>query len=141
VTWTSTDASGNSATATTTVTANYVVVGDGFLQPINLDGRSLFKQGSTIPAKFQLKDYNGNYVSNAVANLWLAKISNGIPDNVEIEAISTSAATTGSLFRYDTTGNQYIYNLATKSLTAGKYQITAKLVGGQNIVDTISLKK
>jgi hypothetical protein len=139
VIWTSSDASGNVAHATTIVTAHYNVVGGGFLQPINLDGRSAFKQGSTIPAKFQLTDYNGAYVTNAVANLKYAQITGGTigPDS---DAISTSAATTGSLFRYDMTSNQYIFNLATKGLAKGSYQIKAVLNDGQSIIDTISLK-
>ena len=139
VTWTSSDASGNVAHATTIVTAHYHVVGGGFLQPINLDGRSAFKVGSTIPAKFQLTDYNGAYVTNAVANLKYAQITGGTIGS-DAEAVSTSAATTGSLFRYDMTGNQYIFNLATKGLAKGSYQIKAVLNDGQSIIDTISLK-
>ena len=139
VTWTSSDASGNVAHATTIVTAHYHVVGGGFLQPINLDGRSAFKQGSTIPAKFQLTDYNGAYVTNAVANLKYAQITGGTIGS-DAEGVSTSAATTGSLFRYDMTGNQYIFNLATKGLAKGSYQIKAVLNDGQSIIDTISLK-
>ena len=114
VTWTATDASGNSATATTTVTTLYNF--GGILQPINADGSSIFKLKSTIPVKFQLTDYNGNFVTTAVATIKVAKVSNGIAGD-ELEAISTSAATTGNLFRL--ADSQYIFNLATKSLSTG----------------------
>jgi hypothetical protein len=139
VTWTAMDASGNTAHATTVVTANYNVIGLGFLQPIDMDGSSIFKLGSTVPTKFQLTDYYGNYVSTAVANLKTAKISNSVLGD-EVEAVSTSAATTGSLFRYDATANQYIFNLGTKTLSKGAYQITAYLDSGQTIQVVISLK-
>jgi hypothetical protein len=139
VTWTATDASGNSATATTTVTATYNVIGGGFLRPIDMDGTSVFKLGSTVPTKFQLTDYYGNYVSTAIANLKTAQITdNTVGDDVE--AISTAAATTGSLFRYDTTSDQYIFNLGTKTLARGSYKITAVLDSGQTIQVVIGLK-
>ena len=137
VTWTATDASGNVAYATTIVTANYNIL--GFLQPIDMDGSSVFKLGSTVPTKFQLTDYYGNYVSTAVATLKNVKFTN-VPVGEEIEVISTSAATTGNLFRYDMTSNQYIFNLGTKTLSKGGYQITAYLDSGQTIRVIISLK-
>jgi hypothetical protein len=52
-------------------------------------------------------------VSNAVANLYVKKVDNTADVGVD-EAISTAASTTGNLFRYDTTGQQYIFNLSTK---------------------------
>jgi hypothetical protein len=36
------------------------------------------------------------------------------PDSGVDEAISTAASTTGNLFRYDSTAQQYIFNLSTK---------------------------
>ena len=84
----------------------------GYLQPINPDGSSRFKVGSTIPVKFRLS-CNGTPVSTAVAKMYVAKGDNQ-PDPGVDEAISTSAATTGNLFRYDPTAGQYIFNLSTK---------------------------
>ena len=34
--------------------------GHQILQPINIDGSSVFKQGSTVPAKFRVCDASGN---------------------------------------------------------------------------------
>ena len=36
-----------------------------FLQPINVDGSSVFKLGSTVPTKFRVCDYYGNSVGAA----------------------------------------------------------------------------
>ncbi len=58
----------------------------------------------------------------------------------EIEANSTSAATTGNLFRYDSTGDQYIFNLGTKSLSTGTWQIRIELDDGTSKYVTIGLK-
>ncbi|HEU4402315.1 MAG TPA: hypothetical protein VFT43_09435, partial [Candidatus Polarisedimenticolia bacterium] len=41
----------------------------------------------------------------------------------ELEAISTAAADSGNTFRYDAGSDQYIFNLATKPLSAGTWQI------------------
>ncbi|ALC89179.1 hypothetical protein AM500_04775 [Bacillus sp. FJAT-18017] len=132
-----TDKAGN----TESVTINYSVEYNysGVLQPINKDGSSIFKAGSTVPVKFQLKDSKGAFVSNATASISLTKYSDKVlGDNVEV--ISTSAATTGNLFRYDSSSNQYIFNLSTKGLTAGAYQITIVLDDGTTQTIKISLK-
>jgi hypothetical protein len=84
----------------------------GVLQPINTDGSSRFKLGSTIPVKFTLT-CKGTPVTNAVASLRLTQ-GDSAPDAGVDEAISTAASTTGNLFRYDATAGQYIFNLSTK---------------------------
>jgi hypothetical protein len=110
-----------------------------FLQPINADGSSIFKQGSTVPVKFQLQSAPGVFVTNAIVTISTAKISNGVTGTY-VEATSTSTATTGNLFRYDPTSNQYIFNLSTKSMTKGTYMIMASFEDGTTKTVQISLK-
>jgi len=85
----------------------------GVLQPVNPDGSSRFKLGSTIPVKFRLS-CGGVAISNATARL---RVSQGdtAPDLGTDEAVSTASSTTGNLFRYDATDQQYIFNLSTKT--------------------------
>jgi len=139
VTWTATDHSGNFATATTTVTTTYNYI--GVLQPINDDGagpKSIFKLGSTIPVKFQLMDYYGNFVTNAKVCIVVAQYSGLPPADGDYEgAISTSAATIGNLFRYDPLANQYIFNLSTKSLSKGEYKIRLNVYNGDTFSYTL----
>jgi hypothetical protein len=108
------DHAGNASAETRTYRLLYgAAIGD-FLQPINMDGSSRFKLGSTIPVKFQAL-CGTTPVSGVVAKLNV-KFGDLTPDPGAEEAISTSAATTGNLFRW--TGapdNQYIFNLSTKS--------------------------
>lgn len=111
----------------------------GILQPINQDGTSVFKVGRTIPVKFQLTDDSGNFIPDAVATIGLTKLSNGVAEG-DLEAVSTSAATTGNLFRYDQTSNQYIFNLGTKGLSGGTYRLTITLDGGQTHEVNFGLK-
>ncbi|MEM2915054.1 MAG: PxKF domain-containing protein, partial [Candidatus Bathyarchaeia archaeon] len=131
------DNAGNHAARTSTYYVHYAY--SGVLQPINPDGSSIFKLGSTVPVKFQLLDVNGNYVTTATATIYLAKISGGVV-GTEMEATSASAATTGNLFRYDSNDNQYIFNLKTKNLSAGTWQIRISLDDGTSKYVTISLK-
>ena len=84
-----------------------------YLQPINVDGTSRFKLGSTIPVKFQAL-CNGVPVGNLVAKMYV-KQGDSQPDPGVDEAISTAASTTGNLFRFTgSPDNQYIFNLSTK---------------------------
>jgi hypothetical protein len=110
----------------------------GILPPIKEDGSSVFKLGSTVPVKFQLWDDQGSFVTDAVANIFVKKISNGTSG--EEAAVSTAAATTGNLFRYDSSSNQYIFNLATKSLSVGTWKIRIELDDGMSYYVEIGLK-
>ncbi len=132
-----TDNAGNTNTKKVTYYIRYKC--SGILQPINADGSSIFKLGNTIPVKFQLWDAGGNFITNAVAKIYVAKISDGII-GTEMEANSTSNATTGNLFRYDSTSNQYIFNLGTKTLSTGTWQIRIELDDGTSKTVTIGLK-
>jgi hypothetical protein len=68
------------------------------------------------------------------------------------EAISTSNATTGNLFRYDATAGQYIFNLSTKSgytdahgqtqtFSAGTWIVTIKFADETTKTATFDIKK
>jgi hypothetical protein len=130
--------------------ANYAW--SGVLEPMNGDGSSIFKLGSTIPVKFALTGVCAG-VPDLTARIFLAKITNSVLGS-EQEASSTSAADTGNTFRYDATKDQYIYNLATKAsahggttaLSEGTWQIRiAQYDGNAELVTlgtvSISLKK
>jgi hypothetical protein len=137
VTWTATDTSGNIATATQLVTVTYAF--GGIRPPVKGDGSSVFKAGSTVPVKFRLTDYYGNYISDSIARISYAKISGDVIGD-DVEAVSTSAATTGNLFRYDASDDQYIFNLSTKGLSSGTYLLKITLNDGTTHTVQIGLK-
>jgi hypothetical protein len=111
----------------------------GILQPINTDGSSVFKKGSTIPVKFKLTGADAG-VTNLNAKLYLSQSSSVDPVEAN-EAISTGAADSGNTFRYDTSGHQYIFNLSTKNLTQGTWYLRVDLGDGVNHTVKIGLKK
>jgi hypothetical protein len=101
-------------------------LGHSILQPINANGLSTFKQGSTVPAKFRVCDANGNSVATAgvVKTFTLAAVLKGtMPLNTTDDIVST---TPDAAFRWDPTGQQWIFNISTKNLQPGNtyvYQI------------------
>jgi hypothetical protein len=112
----------------------------GFLPPIKKDGSSIFRFGSTVPVKFQLKDDSGAFITNATARIYIAKVSNGIIGTQQ-EGVSTNAPDAGNTFRYDSTNNQYVFNLGTKSLSQGTWHILVTLDDKVSYTVLISLDK
>jgi len=112
------------------------------LQPINLDGSSIFKLGSTVPVKFKLTGGSAG-VTNLAARIYVAKISNSVA-GTELEASATNNPDAGNVFRYDTSSGQYIFNWGTKGLSEGAWQIRIDLLDGAPLADRsviVSIKK
>lgn len=132
VTCTTSDAAGNKASTSFTVT---VAVGwSGVLAPV-VDGGT-YKLGSTIPVKFTLTGASAG-VTNLQAKLWVRRTP-GTSTTGSAAALSTSAATTGNLFRYS--DGQYIFNLNTKPLSVGTYELLIDLGDGVPHAVTITLR-
>jgi len=110
----------------------------GLPQPINADGSSIFKQGSTAPAKFRLTGASAG-ITDLVARLSVAPISAAVA-GTEQEAVSTAAPDAGSTFRYDAASGQYVLNLSTKALAVGTYRVRVDLGDGTTNAATIPLK-
>lgn len=126
------DLAGNLETTTITYYVRYNFT--GLLEPIGGDGGKDFN-GNTVPVKFLLTDANGSSAPNAVARLYLTGPGSG----GEIEAVSTSNATTGNLFRYDSGDEQYIFNLNTRDLQDGIWELRISLDDGTSQYATIEL--
>ncbi len=95
------------------VAANETINSSGILASVKTDESTAYKAGSTLPIKFQLMTQTGQYLTEANAKIYVEG-TNGA---------STSSAVKDNQFRYDSTANQYIFNLSTKSMSAGKYKI------------------
>ncbi len=148
------DLAGHTASSSQNYSVSYGTTANGgafsgVLQPVNADGTSRFKTGSTVPIKFRLM-CGTTSISNAVAALTVRRLD-GTPDAGEQEVVSTAASTTGNLFRYSADGAQYIFNLNTKapytygttstSFSAGTYQFTITLDSGEKYSFNFQLVK
>ena len=141
---TATDKAGNSASQTGTYKVVYKF--DGFLQPINDTAHqvgtstSVFKAGSTIPVKFQLRNAAGQVVQSATTPSWLTPVKGGSMSMPIDETVQTVSADSGSLYRYDATAQQYIYNWKTPTPGGSYHQIGVKLDDGQTYYVNIGLR-
>ena len=134
-------------TGSTTLTFRVVYAFDRFLQPINDTSHqtglttSVFKAGSTVPVKFQLKRADGTVVSPTTAPQWLTPAKGGATSVAVDESLYSDPATTGGAFRWDANGRQFIYNWATPKSGIGYYwRIGAALDDGQTYFVNIGLK-
>jgi hypothetical protein len=99
----------------------------GYSQPINDPAAgstpmSVFKAGSTVPAKFQLKDANGAIVQAASLPTFSVSAPQSCSAGAVDESVSTASGDTGTTYRWDSTSQQYIYNYHTSNALAGQCQ-------------------
>ncbi len=148
-TYTATATNGAGQSRTRTATYRVIYRWDGFLQPINDTAHSanlnysIFKAGSTVPVKFQLKKADGTVVQENANNLpvWLTPVAGAGTAMPVDESAYAATATTGGSFRWDSTSQQYIYNWQTSSASAGKFfRIGVKLDDGQTYSVVIGLR-
>jgi hypothetical protein len=143
VTATAKDKAGNVATDSVKYRVTYVW--DGFRQPItdtahDLGAMSTFKAGSTIPVKYQVKTADGTVVQGT-AGSWLAPVKRATTFAPVSGGGTSIAADTGSLFRYDATDRQWIYNWGTSKTEAGsQFTIGVRLDDGQVYSTVIGLR-
>jgi hypothetical protein len=143
---TATDKAGNTVTRTGTYQVIYRF--DGFLQPINDTAHqvgtttvSIFKAGSTVPAKFQLKKSDGTVVQPTSLPQWVTP-AKGSPTTAPVdESAYGDLPSTSGAYRWDSSGQQYIYNWGTSSGQKGFYwRIGVQLDDGQTYSVNIGLR-
>jgi hypothetical protein len=128
-----TDKAGNPASKTNNYNVTYSPAGGAcggaghiILQPINGDGSSVFKKGSTVPAKFRVYDANCNSIGTAgvVTGFVLMYVGSSSSSPVN-EAVDST--TPDTVFRWSPSDQQWIFNINTKNLSAGQkyfYRVT-----------------
>ncbi len=119
----------------------------GFLQPINdpsinpTQSLSVFKGGSTVPVKFQLKKVNGMLAQAGKNPVWLTPIKGSTLTAAIDESTYSDPSTSGGEFRWDSAPGQYIYNWNTKGVTPGYwYKVSAQLDDGKTYSVTVGLR-
>jgi trimeric autotransporter adhesin len=115
--------------------------GHQILQPINADGMSVFKQGSTVPAKFRVCDNLGASIGTpgVVMGFNLIQRISGIVSTTVNEAVVST--TPDSAFRWDSTAQQWIFNVNTRGLSPGTtYVYAISLNDGSTISFQFGLK-
>jgi MBG domain (YGX type)/Galactose oxidase, central domain/Kelch motif len=116
-------------------------LGHTILQPIDHTGTSIFKQKSTVPAKFRVCDANNVSIGTpGVITLFQVGTSPGTYSDTINETYDIST-TPDTVFRWDPTGQQWIYNTSTKTLKAGNtYYFQITLDDGSTIMYMFGLR-
>jgi hypothetical protein len=119
-------------------------VGHQIRQPINVDGTSVWKQNATVPAKFAVCDANGVSIGTpgVVSGFFLTQIVSGTVTTGVNEV--PDSTTPDTAFRWDPTGQQWIYNINTKAAPVNRanqtYGFTITLNDGSTIIFQFGLR-
>jgi hypothetical protein len=115
----------------------------GYFNPLLNDGTALFQSGRTIPVKFNLTAPDGHFVSNAIASIQVFRLVDTPSGTVDmsVDALPSGSSNVGSLFRFDPTSNQYIYNLSTKGYSTGTYLLRTTIDDGTTHDLNFSIKE
>jgi hypothetical protein len=120
------DYAGNNKTASATYSVIYGGL-SGILQPINPNNTSVFSRGKAIPVKFQLA---GDQPTGFITTSWTIQqqsVACNAFDTTDETLEETTSNTPSTLFRYDASADQYIYNADMHTLTVGtcwKFKVT-----------------
>jgi hypothetical protein len=135
-----TDGAGNTTSKSFTVSVGFVF--GGFLQPVNDTNpqtgvlQSRFKLGSTVPLKFQLGTLGSASVQQAGSPAFAKAFRGACDSATSTEVAPDTTSTSGTIYRWDASGAQYVYNFSTKGLAAGEWRVWALTAdGGQHWVD------
>jgi hypothetical protein len=132
-----TDSDGNPASASVIVHVRSYVF-SGFLPPISpLPVVNDGKIKSTIPIKWQLRDQAGNFITDLGVVAAIRVASTPCPSAVTVCDVTPTG---GTMLRYDTKTNQYVYNWLTPS-TPGTYVVSVHFTDGTTYAAYFKLTK
>ena len=130
-----TDGAGNSDEKSISVTVREPYVFGGFTSPIP---DSQYNKGRTLPVKFQLTDSQGNSITDAVATIYVAPVTDG---EVGTWQLGLEKGGTTNVISYNSAGSMYQFNLDTSSLSPkGTWRIRVDLDDGNSYPIEIELK-
>jgi hypothetical protein len=143
--WTATarDNAGNTSVLRGTYQVTYRF--DGFLQPINDTAHqigastSVFKAGSTVPVKLQLKDSAGNLVIPVTAPEWLTPVKGSSMSVPVDESVYSLSGDSGTAYKNDG-GGQWSYNWKTGSTAGSYWRVGVRLDDGQTYYVNLGLR-
>jgi hypothetical protein len=104
--------------------------------PLNAEGTSVWKYGSTFPVKVRIRDCHGSPVPGLAPRVETRLVSAADP-GAFIDGIgATTAADTTGVMRYDPTTGRYVYNFGSTALpdSAATYSLAVRGADSQGIL-------
>ena len=101
----------------------------------------ILKQTRTYGPKVEVTGCSGIGVTTATLTISVGMITDvvlGTVDELDVEA--SGNANTDNIFRHNSAGGHYIYNLSTKNYGGGTYRVTATAENGETQQVDFSLK-
>lgn len=104
------------------------------LEPMNVDGSSVFKRNSTVPVKFRVCDVNGSSIGSpgVVSGFAMTQVLAGTVSQ-DLEVIEST--TPDSAFRWDPSALQWIFNLSTKSQSVNRTYVYRITLADQSVIE------
>ncbi|HEX5539976.1 MAG TPA: PxKF domain-containing protein [Micromonospora sp.] len=127
------DRAGNVTTRSCVFDVVYVF--GGVQEPLDASGKTVAKAGSVIPVKFAITDGAGIAVGPAEATLWWARVGAEEPPTA---AVFSGNSSVGNHLRGS--DGQYHFNLSTRGIAAGSYELIIRLDDGTNHTVTVTLR-
>jgi hypothetical protein len=114
----------------------------GYFNPLLNDGTAVFQSGRAIPVKFQLAAPDGSFVTDSIASIQVFRVIDTPTGTVDmsVDTLPAGSSNDGSLFRFDPTSRQYIYNLSTKGYSSGTYLLRTTINDGTTHDVNFSIK-
>ncbi len=112
----------------------------GFSSPLSADDPRSFKLGETIPVKFRVRLKVGGIAADVTARLEVQKDATSVQERDSPEASEPGRDKEGQTFSYDRQSDQYVCNLNTRRLSAGRWRLLASLDDGSTYETTVDLK-
>ncbi|MEA3357367.1 MAG: NosD domain-containing protein, partial [Patescibacteria group bacterium] len=97
-----------------------------------------YKSGSGLPVKFEIQS-DGIDPSQIEARLYLALVVDGVVGD-KIPATSKGNSNEENSFRYSVTEDQFVYNLDTKGLSCGTWQLIIEFNFGASVSTEIEIR-
>ena len=134
VTCSATDAAGNTASGSFTVTVKFQLL--GFYQPVDMGIMNNTKGGSTVPLKFEVFAGTTELTNTSIVQTFTQRINCAAGTGDDIEQYATGNTT----LRYDTTSGQFIFNWQTPRTPGSCYRVTLTTTDGTSIYAEFRLR-
>ena len=133
-------AGGTPGTVHATVVDGAAYALEGFFAPVDNRSVNVMKSGATAPIKFRVRTGDGNLVTDTAVVAVTSGVRRACETGQPLDALE-QYATGGTSLRYDSAGEQFVFNWQSPSNKAGAcYDVVIELIDGTSQMAQFSLR-